>query len=177
MFYDLSKINKDEIFEFKIERRKKYMLTEREKKAIEIFNNVANHLNKYNKTLTIVPEDKIYFYTVLNLITNSQDEIIKLLKENRKLTAITNKYEVYEIPFTEKEDKIIIASKKYFANGFFKNNFISKALIERKINEYEYLINDFEITDNSGRFKKENSINYYKLEVLKELLKESESNE
>lgn len=68
MFYDLSKINKDEIFEFKIERRKKAMLTEREKKAVEIFNDVANYLNKYNKTLTIVPDDKTYFYTILNML-------------------------------------------------------------------------------------------------------------
>lgn len=130
MFYDLSKINKDEIFKFKIEGRKEYMLTGREKKAIEIFNDVANYLNKYNKTITIVPEDKTYFYTILNLITNLQDEIIKLLKENRELTAITNQFNAYETPFTDKDDTIIIASKKYFVNGFFKNNFISKDKIK-----------------------------------------------
>lgn len=111
------------------------------------------------------------------IISDLQKENTKISETNRKLTAITNLFNAYETPFTDKDDSIIIASKKYFANGFFKNNFISKALIERKINEYEYLINDFEMTDNSGRFKKENSINYYKLEALKELLKEGEINE
>ena len=153
------------------------MLTEKEKEAVE----KLDYFNKLNFIYTIsvekIKDYQEYSKVILNLVTKLQDEVIKLLKENRELIAITNNYKAYEIPFTDEEDKIIIASKKYFVNGFFKNNFISKALIERKINEYEYLINDFEITDNSGRFKKENSINYYKLEALKELLKEGESDE
>ena len=158
------------------------------------------HLKEYLNLLIEQGTDKIFYDTLFNdektidcinalnnlieecsnknqIISDLQKENTKISDTNRKLTAITNNYEAYELPFTDDEDKIIIASKKYFVNGFFKNNFISKALIKRKINEYEYLINDFEITDNSGRFKKENSINYYKLEALKELLKEGESDE
>ena len=53
-----------------------------------------------------------------------------------------------------------------------KHNVIPKKKIEYKIKEYEELVEDFEKTDNSGRFKRTNSIDYYKLEVLKELLEE-----
>lgn len=53
-----------------------------------------------------------------------------------------------------------------------KDNYINKNLIKQKIKEYEYIVKDFELTDNSGRFKKERSIDYYKLEALKELLEE-----
>lgn len=151
------------------------MLTEKEKKAIEIFNDVANYLNKYNKTLTIVPEDKTYFYTILNLITNLQDEIIKLLKENRELTAITNKYEAYEMPYIEENDKIIIASKKYFVNGFFKNNFISKDLIKNKIKEYYEYDKKYKTYTSDGR---ENfTFKYFYAKEFERLLKEGENDE
>lgn len=101
------------------------MLTEKEKEAVEkldyfIYDISVEKFNDYKESSKVI----------LNLVTKLQDEIIKLLKENRELTAITNKYEAYEMPFTEKEDRIIIASKEYFANGFFKNNFISKDKIK-----------------------------------------------
>lgn len=51
---------------------------------------------------------------------------------------------------------------------------ISKQKIKDKIKEYEELVGDFEKTDNSGRFKRQNSIDFYKLEAFKELLQESE---
>ena len=50
------------------------MLSEEEKEAIEIFNDLINYLEKWNKNLTIVPEDKKYYKTLLNLITKSQKE-------------------------------------------------------------------------------------------------------
>ncbi len=53
-----------------------------------------------------------------------------------------------------------------------KNEVISKTKIEDKIKELEDNVAYFEKTDNTGRFKKENSIDYYKLVALKELLEE-----
>ena len=49
---------------------------------------------------------------------------------------------------------------------------IPKKKIEDKIKEYEELVEDFEKTDNSGRFVRTNSIDYYKLEAFKELLED-----
>lgn len=110
------------------------MLTEKEKEAVEKLD-YFNKLNFKDNFIYAMSVEKFNDYkesskVILNLVTKLQDEIIKLLKENRELTAITNKYESYEMPFTEKEDRIIIASKKYFVNGFFKNNFISKDKIK-----------------------------------------------
>lgn len=51
-------------------------------------------------------------------------------------------------------------------------NSIPKQVIEDKIKEYEELVEDFEKTDNSGRFKRTKSIDYYKLEAFKELLED-----
>lgn len=64
------------------------------------------------------------------IISDLQKENTKISETNRKLTAITNLFNAYETPFTDKDDSIIITSKKYFANGFFKNNFISKDKIK-----------------------------------------------
>lgn len=151
------------------------MLTEKEKKAIEIFNDYANYLNKYNKTLTIVPEDKTYFYIILNLIANLQDEVIKLLKENRELTAITNLFNAYETPFTDKDDSIIITSKKYFANGYFKNKFISKDLIKNKIKKYYEYDKKYKTYTSDGR---ENfTFEYFYAKEFEKLLKEGENDE
>ena len=55
-----------------------------------------------------------------------------------------------------------------------KQNSIPKQVIKDKIEEYIEIIKDFEKTDNTGRFKRQNSIDYYKLEALHELLQESE---
>lgn len=66
------------------------MLSEEEKKAIEIFTDLINYLEKWNKNLTVVPEDKKYYDTVLNLITKlrkeneEKDKQIKTLKHTNK---------------------------------------------------------------------------------------------
>ena len=61
------------------------------------------------------------------------------------------------------------------AKQFIEENSIPKKKIEDKIKEYEELVEDFEKTDNSGRFKRTKSIDYYKLEAFKELLEENKN--
>lgn len=53
----------------------------------------------------------------------------------------------------------------------YMNEFIPKQKIRDKIDKYKKLVEDFEKTDNTGRFKRQNSIDYYKIEALEELLK------
>lgn len=54
----------------------------------------------------------------------------------------------------------------------YMNEFIPKQKIKDKIEELKELVEDFEKTDNIGRFKRTKSIDYYKLEALEELLQE-----
>lgn len=68
----------------------------------------------------------------------------------------------------ERQSRIITNQNKQIK--YLKNKSITKVEIKRRIEELEYLVNDFVQTDNSGRFKKEKSIDYYKIEALKELL-------
>lgn len=56
----------------------------------------------------------------------------------------------------------------------YKKNRIPKRKIKDKIKEYKELVDDFEKTDNTGRFKRTNSIDYYKLEAFEELLQEED---
>ena len=51
------------------------MLSEEEKKAIEIFTDLINYLEKWNKNLTVVPDDKKYYEILLNLITKLEKEV------------------------------------------------------------------------------------------------------
>lgn len=113
------------------------------------------HLKEYLNLLIEQGIDKIFYDTLFNdektidcinalnnlieecsnknqIISDLQKENTKISDTNRKLTAITNNYEAYELPFTDDEDRIIIVSKKYFANGFFKIRFTNKELIEEK---------------------------------------------
>lgn len=119
------------------------MLTEKEKEVIQFFENfrktIIEQKTFFNEDLTLNCGHTM-FENITNLIylvkrlnkTNDlfQEENNKLSNLNRQLTTITNNYNAYELPFTDDEDRIIIASKKYFNNGFFKNNFISKDKIK-----------------------------------------------
>lgn len=55
-------------------------MSEEEKKAIERFSKAFEYLNVWNKELIVVPEDKKYFLTVLNLL-EKKDKIIDLMGE------------------------------------------------------------------------------------------------
>ena len=119
----------------------------------------------------------------------SEEEAIDILKNNEVLQALFNIKYVYKIKQAietildlyqeEKEKNIELQNADLttvYMNGFYagekkyKNKIKHK--IKDKIKELEENVKDFEATDNTGRFKKEKSIDYYKLEALKELLEE-----
>lgn len=64
-----------------------------------------------------------------------------LIAENKELKAITNHYEAYECEAPKDSgQKIIIADKLYFNNGYFKNNFIEIDKIKRVFEDLEKII-------------------------------------
>lgn len=79
----------------------------------------------------------------------------------------------------KKQIKILEAKIKYLESasdclsGCLTQS-IPKRKIKDKIKEYKELVDDFEKTDNTGRFKRTNSIDYYKLEAFEELLQEED---
>lgn len=93
--------------------------------------------------------------------------IENLIQENKQLKEHLEKYYNGEL-FTAKQLKSIEENqKKYFVN---------KSKIKEKIEELEKDVNDFEEywSKDPRKFKKEKSVDYYKLEALKELLEEGE---
>lgn len=69
--------------------------------------------------------------TVCENLMKKESFILHKLKEE-KLKAITQLYNSYEVP--DEKSRIVIADTKYFANGYFKKNFIEKEIIKEKIN-------------------------------------------
>ena len=63
-----------------------------------------------------------------------KDQYKQLEKENEKLKTITQEYNSY-LQDSNCDTKIIIADSEYFANGFFKENFIPKSKVKEKIEE------------------------------------------
>ena len=64
---------------------------------------------------------------IINAISN-------LIEENKELKTITQEYNSY-LQDSNCDTKIIIADSEYFANGFFKENFIPKSKVKEKIEE------------------------------------------
>ena len=61
-------------------------LSEEEKKAIEKIELLIQYFNKWEQAYTIIPKDKKYFETLLNLIENQQKELnnIKEIEKSHK---------------------------------------------------------------------------------------------
>ena len=81
------------------------MLSEEEKKAIEIFNDLINYLEKWNKNLTLIPEDKKYYKIVLNLITKLQKENEEKDKQIKNLQSRKDNQEKRFKKYKENIDK------------------------------------------------------------------------
>lgn len=65
-----------------------------------------------------------------NLLTRYK----QLEEKNTQLKTITQEYNSY-LQDSNCDTKIIIADSEYFANGFFKENFIPKSRVKEKIEE------------------------------------------
>lgn len=104
-------------------------MNEQEKKTFKFLKDIYN-LNF--KSCTIENCD---IKNIVNLVE-------KLQKEIEDLKTLTREYEAYE--FGE-GNKIMIASKEWFNNGYFKEHYISKDKIKEKIEDlrqYEKEIED-----------------------------------
>ena len=99
------------------------------------------------------------------LIKDKHKEWIGMTNQ-KAIENVLKKYEELKVLEDDIQDKRIA----YIDTPEFKDAFVPKQKIKDKIEEYKELVVDFEKTDNTGRFKKQNCINYYKLEALKELL-------
>ncbi len=94
-----------------------------EKEAIEILNSQllkSDGYDRHQKAIDII----------LNLISKQQKEI-------EELKTITREYESYKC---SEDNKIVVASKEYFLNGYFKNflsDYISKNKIKEKLEEID----------------------------------------
>ena len=71
---------------------------------------------------------------VIQSIDNLVTRYKQLEEENTQLKTITQEYNSY-LQDSNCDTKIIIADSEYFANGFFKENFIPKSKVKEKIEE------------------------------------------
>lgn len=100
-------------------------------KKCEEFINLSFLYGKLSFTKTQLYE---YQKAMSNLVTRYK----QLEEENTQLKTITQEYNSY-LQDSNCDTKIIIADSEYFANGFFKENFIPKSKVKEKIEEIEKL--------------------------------------
>ena len=92
------------------------MLSDEEKKAIELLKQPPDFSLSYYKRENAID-------TILNLIE-------KQYKEIEELKNITKSYDSFL-----GDEKIVIADKKFFVNGYFQENFVRKDKIKAEIEE------------------------------------------
>ena len=130
-------------------------MSEEEKQAIEMLEKFITEHKLFNIKSADNLENNIKI--LLNLIEKQQKEI-------EELKTITREYESYKCG---EGNKIVIASKEYFINGFFEdflNGYISKDKIREKI----------ELLELKKAFSDEFTEEFYlsQIDLLKELLEE-----
>ena len=118
-------------------------------------------------------------YESVQIKATAIEELVKRFKNQQKeikaLKKITREYESYKC---EEDNKIIIASKEYFVNGYFKeflSDFVSKDKIKEKIEEYNKKCEEcnFQNTGICKEFKAHYNCSIQSvLELLEELLGE-----
>lgn len=119
--------------------------------------------NRMNQTKNILHkcslEGQINIGLMISDIDYLLNEIKNLVDENEHLHEEINK----RIKLKIENEKIV------------DNEFISKNKIREKIEEYEELVKDFEEywSKDPRKFKKEKSVDYYKIEALQELLNDN----
>lgn len=119
--------------------------------------------NRMNQTKNILYKNSLEGQINIGLMLSDIDyllnEIKNLVDENEDLHEEINK----RIKLKIENEKIV------------DNEFISKNKIREKIEEYEELVKDFEEywSKDPRKFKKEKSVDYYKIEALQELLNDN----
>ena len=103
------------------------MLSDEEKEAIDLLKNI----DKQKCMMLECPVVKNNIERQLKIIELNRT-IRKQSKEIEELKMITKEYDTFL-----GNEKIIIADKSYFDNGYFKEKFISKDKIKAKIEELE----------------------------------------
>ena len=96
-------------------------------KTIESFKNIKWYSNIFPRGVEILTEEeRREIDIVINLIEKQQKEI-------EDLKAITREYDAYELG---EGNKIMIATKEWFNNGYFEEHYISKDKIRDIIFEF-----------------------------------------
>lgn len=104
-------------------------MNEQEKKTFKFLKGV------YNLNFKMCSMENADIKNIINIIE-------KLQKEIEDLKTITREYDAYELG---EGNKIMIASKEWFNNGYFEEHYISKDKIKEKIKDlrqYEKEIKD-----------------------------------
>lgn len=96
------------------------MLSDEEKEALRSFKSEYETCDHYSSDLIIELDDA---EIILNLIEKQSKEI-------EELKNITKSYDSFL-----GDEKIVIADKKFFVNGYFQENFVRKDKIKAKIEE------------------------------------------
>ena len=101
-------------------------------KDIKILENIKNYMqDNINKGFhKFIYNDLGYDEKCIDII----NAISNLIEENKELKTITQEYNSY-LQDSNCDTKIIIADSEYFANEFFKENFIPKSKEKEKIEE------------------------------------------
>ena len=133
------------------------MLSDEEKEALRNFKSEYETCDHYSSDLIIELDDA---EIILNLIEKQSKEIEGLKDKNKELedtlkqtqnswyedTKVIEKQskEIEELKNITKSydsflgtEKIVIADKKFFVNGYFRENYVSKDKIKAKIEEFK----------------------------------------
>lgn len=104
-----------------------------EKQSKEIEHQIEKRANQRNE-LAILNAKQIEFNKLVNTVNSYKGQFKNQQKEIEELKNITKSYDSFL-----GDEKIVIADKKFFVNGYFQENFISKDKIKAKIKELEKL--------------------------------------
>ena len=105
------------------------MLSNEEKKAIEILKEFLEKLEEFNFDCQECGFNQQDEGKALKIMFNL---IEKQSKEIEELKNITKSYDSFL-----GTEKIVIADKKFFVNGYFRENYVSKDKIKAKIEEFK----------------------------------------
>ena len=112
------------------------MLSDEEKQQLEqefqyTLDNIVSKIKGETATAIVVSEQ-----SMILLFKKLMLKIEKQSKEIEELKNITKSYDSFL-----GDEKIVIADKKFFVNGYFQKNFVRKDKIKAKIEYYEKIDN------------------------------------